>query len=134
MAEATVGAIIIREFNRQTQILLTKRNHDPFKGKWCLPGGHIDPDENVKDAVIREVKEETGLDFDCHFFNYFDEIIPELKIHAAVLIFAGKASGDIAMQESEVAEIKWYNIPDIFSLDFAFKHRNILSTYLGISS
>lgn len=50
----TVGAII--EKNRR--ILLTKRNVEPFKGLWCLPGGHIEPGENAEDAFTGNVKKD----------------------------------------------------------------------------
>jgi 8-oxo-dGTP pyrophosphatase MutT (NUDIX family) len=40
------------------RILLTRRADN---GRWCLPGGHIDPGENVAEATAREVLEETGL-------------------------------------------------------------------------
>lgn len=39
-------------------ILLTRRSDN---GRWCLPGGHVDPGENVEEACVREVFEETGL-------------------------------------------------------------------------
>lgn len=40
------------------RILLTRRTDN---GRWCLPGGHIDPGESVAEATAREVLEETGL-------------------------------------------------------------------------
>jgi len=42
MPKATVGAIIHPSENERSTILLTKRNVNPFKDHWCLPGGHID--------------------------------------------------------------------------------------------
>ena len=42
-------------------VLLVQRAVDPQKGKWCLPGGFIEVGETVRDAVVRELKEETGL-------------------------------------------------------------------------
>ncbi|NIT56329.1 MAG: NUDIX domain-containing protein, partial [Aliifodinibius sp.] len=48
MPSATVGAIIYPDQDHRDEILLTKRNIEPFKGKWCLPGGHIDQYENVR--------------------------------------------------------------------------------------
>lgn len=44
------------------QILLIKRKYPPFKGMWALPGGKLEPDETLEECLIREVKEETGLD------------------------------------------------------------------------
>jgi nucleoside triphosphatase len=55
--EPTVGALIV---NKQGKILLTK-SHKWFD-KYTLPGGHIEVGETMKEAVIREVKEEVGLD------------------------------------------------------------------------
>ena len=53
-----VGAIILD----RDKILLEKRKNSPGKGKWAVPGGLVELGENVEDAVIREVKEETGLE------------------------------------------------------------------------
>src|SRR3972149_4154901 len=55
----TATAVI--EFSPQ-MILLIKRDTAPFKGYWALPGGRAEPGETVEQAIVREVKEETGLD------------------------------------------------------------------------
>lgn len=53
-----VGAIILDG----EKILLEKRKNAPGKGKWSVPGGLVELGENIEQAVIREVKEETGLE------------------------------------------------------------------------
>ncbi|WP_309247942.1 NUDIX hydrolase [Paenibacillus tyrfis] len=47
---------------RDEQFLMLRRNNPPFKNMWNCVGGKMMPDETPREAVIREVKEETGLD------------------------------------------------------------------------
>jgi len=53
-----VGAVIEDELGR---LLLIKRGHAPGAGLWSLPGGRIEPGETDAEALVREVREETGL-------------------------------------------------------------------------
>ncbi len=53
-----VGAIIKDHAGR---LLLIKRGHDPGKGRWSIPGGRIEDGESDAEALVREVREETGL-------------------------------------------------------------------------
>ena len=129
MPQTTAAAIITRQNKGETQILLTRRAVEPFKGRWCLPGGHIEKNEPAKDAVVREVREETGLRFEARFFDYFDEIIPP-AIHQVVLAFAGPASGQIAFDPDEVTEIRWFPIAQALDLPLAFLHNEILKAYV----
>jgi len=126
MPITTVAAIIK---NDKDEILLTRRNVEPFKEQWCLPGGHIDENEKALDAVIREAKEETGLDFEPEFVTYLDEIVPEHGWHAVVLVFAGKGTGELAAQEREVTDIGWFSLEEACSLSLAFEHNKILDEY-----
>lgn len=55
--EIAVDAVAIR----RRRIVLIKRGRPPDRGKWALPGGLLDWDESVEEAVLRELTEETGL-------------------------------------------------------------------------
>jgi len=129
MPSSTVGAIIYPDQDHRDKILLTKRNIEPFKGKWCLPGGHIDQYEQVKDAVVREVQEKTGLNFSPNFFGYFDESIPEMNIHHVVLMFNGIGKGEPVRQASEVEALEWFRLDEALTLPLAFFHNDILKKY-----
>jgi len=122
--KATTGAIIERE----GKVLLTKRNIDPFRDCWCLPGGHIEIGENASDAVKREVQEETGLSFEPKFFGYFNEIFPDLDWHAVVLMFSGQAEGEVKSNE-EVSEWKWASPEEALGENLAFVNKEILEAW-----
>lgn len=129
--EATVAAIILDA--AQEKIVLTRRDIDPFEGQWCLPGGHIEPDEPAEEAIIREVKEETGLDLKPRFFACFDEIIPEQGIHAVLVVYEGPGTGDFRPQEGEVASIGWFTLSEAPCMLSAFNHKEVLEEYLSRS-
>ena len=52
-----VGAIIIKD----ERVLLVKRAHPPIQGQWSIPGGVLEVGELVREAAVREAREETGL-------------------------------------------------------------------------
>jgi 8-oxo-dGTP diphosphatase len=132
MPETTVAAILSRP-DHPDQILLTRRNVPPFKGQWCIPGGHIDPYEPARKAAVREAREETGFEFDAQLLGYFDEIIPERRIHAVVLAFYGPARGQPTRAEAEVQEMRWFTLEEARELPLAFDHGTILSAYADLT-
>jgi 8-oxo-dGTP diphosphatase len=57
----TVDAVIMAARNGRLEVLLIQRKADPCSGMWALPGGFVNMDESLDDAVVRELEEETGL-------------------------------------------------------------------------
>jgi len=57
----TVDAVVFAVSGDSVKLLLIKRKNDPFKGQWAIPGGFIGIDEELDDAITRELAEETGL-------------------------------------------------------------------------
>lgn len=125
--KATVGAII----ERDNKLLLIKRNHEPFKDYWCIPGGHIDFGETPEQAIKREVKEETGLIVkDLKFFGYYSEIYKEINWHAVALIFICEADGDVKIGLREVKDYEWFDKLEALKQKLAFEHKKILTDYI----
>ena len=55
--KASATAVIIQN----NKLLLLKRNEEPYKGTWDLPGGYLDGQESPQDAIRREMREELGV-------------------------------------------------------------------------
>ena len=67
-----VGAVIVRD----GQVLIVKRRYEPLAGRWSLPGGTLELGETLESGLIREMREETGLDVDVGpVIEVFDRIM-----------------------------------------------------------
>ncbi|MBN2481262.1 MAG: NUDIX hydrolase [Bacteroidales bacterium] len=127
--KTTVGGIISRTQHEKVEILLTRRNVEPFKHMWCIPGGHIELYENAVAAVIREIKEETNLDFRPVFLTYVDEIFEDRQIHNVVLLFYGETSNELIPSPDEVSEAGWFSLEEALKMDLAFNHHEALEFF-----
>ncbi len=58
----TTDVILTAGKQKATHLLLIERKNEPYKGLWALPGGFIEMDEDLEDACLRELKEETGIE------------------------------------------------------------------------
>jgi 8-oxo-dGTP diphosphatase len=120
------------------KILLIKRNTLPFKGYWALPGGRMDPGENVEQTIVREVKEETGLDVSIlkRVGEYVEKgVKDDVEYEYYPTCFVVKpVGGEIKMQDSEIQEIKKFSL-NTLPKPLAFEHEKMIRDYIkGLSS
>lgn len=104
--------------------LLMKREIEPFKGSWVLPGGAVEPNERLVDAVKREVKEETGLDVNIvKYVGYYDTPKRDPRCHSIAHVFLCKSTGGELQGSLEGKELKFFKkLPR----KIGFDHRKIL--------
>jgi ADP-ribose pyrophosphatase YjhB (NUDIX family) len=111
-----VAAII----EKDGKILLVKEKKDTAKNKWNHPAGWIDLEENAIDAVKREVKEETGYDFEPkNILGFY--VLVKLESgaihHAIKMVFTGKISeNQDEYAEDEISETRWFTPEEIYSM------------------
>ena len=124
-----VDAIIV---NDEGKVLLEKRalHMNNYPGCWGLPGGWVEWGETGEQAIIREVKEELGVEIEVVRFvgRYYDTpgIIPN-KTRFALPHICKIVSGDpTAFQKEEVEEIRWVNPKEISNLKMAYDHLKML--------
>jgi 8-oxo-dGTP diphosphatase len=115
-------------------ILLIKRDTVPFKGYWALPGGRAEPGENVEQTIVREVKEETGLDVVVvrKIGEYHEQGIQEgaeYDYYPACFL-AKVVGGEMKRQQSEIQEIQLFSLDDVPE-NLAFVHNDMVNDYLA---
>ena len=115
------------------RILLVKRDTVPFKGYWALPGGRMDPGETVEQTIVREVKEETGLDVTIvrKIGEYVEKgVKDDVDYEYYPTCFLVKVvGGEIKRQESEIQEIQLFNLKEL-PFPLAFEHDKMIKDYL----
>ena len=115
------------------KILLIKRSTPPFVGYWALPGGRAEPAETVEQTVVREVKEETGLDVKIvrKVGDYHEKGVQAgLEYDYYPTCFLVKpVAGEVKRQEGEIEEIKLFSLSDVPEV-LAFEHAQIIKDYV----
>ena len=119
--------------NQNNQILLIKRTTPPFIGYWALPGGRTEPGETVEQTVVREVKEETGLDVVIvrKVGEYHEKGIQggqEYDYYPACFLVK-PVGGELRRQEREIAEIRYFGLDAVPEV-LAFEHSQMVKEYL----
>jgi len=121
----TVDAII--EIN--DGIVLIERSNPPFG--WALPGGFVDYGESLEGAVIREAKEETGLDLlDLKQFHTYSEPDRDPRFHTIGTVFIAQAKGKPKAGD-DAAGLKIVKLSEARGLEFAFDHKQIIQDYIA---
>jgi 8-oxo-dGTP diphosphatase len=115
------------------QILLIKRNTRPFVGYWALPGGRMNLGETIEQTIVREVKEETGLEVTIvsKIGEYIEKgVKDDVDYEYYPTCFLVKpVGGEIKKQESEIQEIKLFSLRAL-PKPLAFEHDEMIKDYL----
>jgi len=125
--QVAVGAIIFKD----KKVLLVKRSKAPAKGKWAVPGGRVQPGESMKDALKREIKEETNLDIGVGDAIYAFDVIEfdedqQLSFHYVIIDFDCLYQSGILKAGDDAADARWVFASEFESLDVNVKTRDLL--------
>jgi 8-oxo-dGTP diphosphatase len=110
--EVGVGAIV----RRGTKLLLVRRGREPGRGLWSIPGGRVEQGEALAEAVVRELREETGLEGVCGRFVGWAERI-DRDHHLVILDFEVSTDDGDAEAADDADEVAWVEVSDLDQLD-----------------
>lgn len=116
--------------NQDGQLLLVKRAVEPAKGAWCLPGGFIEIDESIEEAVLRELKEETGIEGEIgKLVDFFSQRSP---LYSALLIFGYRVTmlGGALQAGDDAEEARFFDLDDLPPIAF-LSHQRLIEKEFG---
>jgi nucleoside triphosphatase len=126
--EPTVGALI---FNKENKVFLM--TSPKWKGKYVIPGGHIELGETIEQALKREIKEETNLNiYDIRFVMMQEFVFGKefhKKKHFIFLDYFCKTEGNEVVLNEEGTDYVWVDIDEALNLPIEPYTRNLILEY-----
>jgi len=116
------------------KVLLIKRKYSPNEGRWALPGGLVELGERVQDAVVREIKEETGLEvvlkglLDVATDIHLDERSRPKYHYVLVDYLAHRVRGKVRLN-AESSAFGWFTVEQARRLDMSEGTREVLALH-----
>ena len=130
-----VGMIIFRD----QEVLLVKRNKDPNKGHWSIPGGRQMLGETVSEAAKRELLEETGVKVELLLLvDVVDAIIPDTEgkiiYHYTLVDYMGEWYSGDSRPGDDAKEVRWVELNEISAYSLLEKTMNIIQKAAAINT
>ncbi len=121
-----VGAVIVRE----QRVLLIRRGQAPLLGEWSLPGGVLECGETLREAAVREAREETGLVVEAvDMLGVYERIIREdtgVRYHYVLIDFLCRPVGGELKAGSDAAEVGWFMREELPPLKLAYDANDVV--------
>jgi 8-oxo-dGTP diphosphatase len=124
-----VGAVV---WNDRREVLLIRRRNPPRQGEWSLPGGKVEFGETLRDALVREVREETGLEIEIVGLVDVAELILDTDAgaeakHYILVDYCARALAGEAVAASDASEARWFSLAEIDTLSLSTETRRIIA-------
>jgi len=130
-----VGAVIVAD----GRALLIRRGQAPLLGEWSLPGGVLECGETLREAVIREAREETGLVVEVgEMLGVYERVIRtedgRVRYHYVLIDFLCRAVAGELKAGSDAADVGWFLREELPALKLAYDANDVVLKGLGRSA
>ena len=116
-----VGGVVVHE----GRALLIRRGKQPLYGRWVVPGGTVELGEPLEAALVREMREETGLEVEpVELLTVFDRIEREGSVvlyHYVIVDFLCRYVSGVAQAASDALEVAWATPDELERFDLPAK-------------
>lgn len=127
IAHLTADIAILSKSGGRLHVLLARRALEPEKGKWTVPGGHVDKGETFDEAAPRELEEETGISgVELHRLDVFDRPDRDPRYRTITVAYACMVDSEAVKLSAtrEATAFKWFPVERLPEL--GFDHDEIL--------
>lgn len=97
-----VGMAVVE---RDGQLLLIRRGNPPLQGYWAPPAGHVEIDESVEAATVRETREEAGVEIELHGLV---GVYSQADISVVIIAYRGRITGGEARAGEDAVEVGYF--------------------------
>jgi 8-oxo-dGTP diphosphatase len=127
-----VGAVIVKD----NRVLLIRRGQAPLLGEWSLPGGVLECGETLREATIREAREETGLEVETgELLGVYERVIRSedgrVRYHYVLIDFLCRAVAGALSVGSDAADVRWFESAELDGLNLPTDTREVIEKGLA---
>ncbi|MFB6316945.1 NUDIX domain-containing protein [Saccharicrinis sp. FJH54] len=126
----TVDIILLTNTTPE-RVLLIQRKNNPFRNNWALPGGFVEMEEELEEAAIRELQEETGIEIpQLHQFKTYGTVNRDPRGRTISIIYYKCIESEYkAVANDDAGDAGWYSVDNL--PDLAFDHKKIIEDFLN---
>ncbi len=118
---SAAGVIVVRD----SEVLLVKRRYDPYRGKWVIPSGFIEYDEDIREAAVREVAEETGLEVELTGIHGAESCFDDPRGNTILVLYGGRITGGELAAGDDAEDAAFFRLDRLPEIAFE-AHRRVL--------
>jgi 8-oxo-dGTP diphosphatase len=128
--DVTVDVVALTEAGDGLHVLVVRRGGPPFEGRWALPGGYLEVDEDLAPAAARELHEETGVELgpgELRQLAAYGAPGRDPRNRTVSVAFLAELDEDAETEGgSDAADARWRPVAELLEERLAFDHDTIL--------